>query len=227
VPLIEELTLTYKIGKLAYDSFTTIRAATGAWWKKADFRITSSLTTMEFELEGREQVCYCVQDRSILFLRDKTPPPPFQYGTAGTDHFDELIINENRTRFVVDVQFGGVKHVRPEEPVAYNKGDIIRAVLIARSINGFTKANEYLDSVVSEWIDRATLVIIFPKGDKPVDIEVLGQAPNTAVWVPEKRQSYEIRTTTKQRQTLVRESLNPKFGMKHKIKWTWQSASKP
>lgn len=94
-------------------------------------------------------------------------------------------------------------------------------MLAARSVNGFSKAQEYLESDVSEWIDRATLVIIFPKDKKPSDVEVLGQEPNTSVWVAEKRQSYELRTTTKKRQTLVREAVNPKFGMKHKIKWTW------
>jgi hypothetical protein len=217
---IEEVTLIYKIGKLAYDSFTTVRTATGAWWKKADFRIVSSLTTMEFEQEGGNQVCYCVQDRTILFRRDRTPLPAFKYGTVGTDHFDELIINDNHAKLKVENSMGG-KLVRPEDPVAYNKGEVVRAVLAARSINGFPNAQEYLDSDVSEWIDRATLVIVFPKNKKPTDVEVLGQEPNTAVWVPEKRLSYEIRTTTRQRQTLVRESVNPKYGMKHKIKWTW------
>jgi hypothetical protein len=217
---IEEITLAYKFGKLTYDSFTAIRTAAGAWLKKADFRIMSSLTTMEFEQEGNDQVCYYVQDRTILFRRDRTQLPPFKYGTAGTDHFDELIINEHHAKMKVEMQLGG-KLIFPDDTVAYNKGVVVRAVLAARSVNGFPNAQEYLDSDVGEWIDKATLVIIFPRDKKPKDVEVLGQEPNTSVWVAEKRQSYELRTTTKQRTTLVREAINPKFGMKHKIKWTW------
>jgi hypothetical protein len=124
--MVEEITLVYKIGKLTYDSFTAIRTATGAWWKKADFRIVSSLTTMEFEQEGSDQICYCVQDRMILFRRDRTPLPPFQYGTAGTDLFDELIINENHVKFRVEEKFGGVKSIGPEDLVAYSKGEVVR-----------------------------------------------------------------------------------------------------
>ncbi len=219
--VIEQITLYYKIGKLAYDSFTSLRTATGAWWEKADFRIASSLTTMEFEQEGQDQVCYCVQDRTIVFLRDRTLLPPFNYGTAGKDIFDELIIDDNHVNFRVEEKFGGVKSVSPESAIGYSKGDVVRAVLVARSINGFINANEYLESDVSEWIDKATLVIIFPKGKKPANLQVLGQKPNTSVWVPEKRQSYEMRTTTKLRPTLVRESVNPRFGSKHKVQWTW------
>lgn len=221
MPGIEEITLYYKIAKLAYDTFTTIRGATGAWWNKADFRIVSSLTTMEFEQEGPDQVCHCVQDRTILFMRDKTLLPAFRYGTAGTDFIDGLIVNDSHVKLKEERLMGGLRSVTPDDPVGYSKGDIVRAVLIARSINGFAQREEYLDSDVSEWIDKATLVMIFPKNKKPSDVQVLGKAPNTSVWVPEKRQSYEIRTTTKERPALVRESLNPKFGVKHKVKWTW------
>jgi hypothetical protein len=221
--MIEQISVGFKILELGLESGKIIRNASRGWISKAPYRIVSSLTTIEFIWARDVQTSYYVQDRTIYFRRE-APLPPFLYGTEGTDTIDRLIVDSISLPFRQAPQkparLGTL--VRPDAEILYPPGSFVRSVLLAHSINGYPSTDESTESEVSEWVDKTSLVIIFPPEKEPRNVQVLSEVlgkPGTLK--PEKKKAYETRLTTQGRSAIVRECTNPPLGTRHKIAWSW------
>lgn len=219
LPVIESVSLGYKILSLGWEIGKAIRNAVGAqWMNQSGYRLVSSLTTLEFTQNGDSQVADYVQDRLLEFKRRDRRLPPFVYGSEGVDVIDGLIVDGNPQQWI-----HSERTVRPLQELLFNKGDQTRAVLLAHSTNGFPSRQESFVVNSGYWTDSITLVIIFPPSRKPEHMEMLYRGPkdDADTWRPAKSEKYEVRRTTSGRLAFAWDGRNLRSGNVYKIIWDW------
>lgn len=222
----DEITLGYKIasGLLEVGRFIANHWSAG----DNDFRLISTLTTMEFTQEGADQVAYFVQDRTVKILKDRILLPHFRFGTDGEDRFEEISISlpgnaPSHHQPKVKNRDGRVKSVGIEEETIFDRNTVFRCVLTAKSINGFTNPEgEAFTYTVSDLTDAATVFIIFPKHRLPTELDVrMAKTTSGAGWMPLRREKNELRQFTGGRKAFMLEAKSPPLNYKYKIKWKW------
>src|SRR5712691_8060172 len=119
MPVIESISLGYKIASFGLELGKAIRNASMASLKGAPYRLISTLTTLEFLEDG--MTSDFVQDRTLAIMRDNTPIPPFLYITSGNDVIDGLIIDDNSHTFR-EYRDGDARFVAPQADILYEKG---------------------------------------------------------------------------------------------------------
>ncbi|HEV2386073.1 MAG TPA: hypothetical protein VGS20_02350 [Candidatus Acidoferrales bacterium] len=219
---IETLSLGYKFGRLVWDIWKGLSNSAKALWKRAPYRFVSSLTTLEFVYEGGTQIAYYVQDRTVLFRKPDTALPPFLFETSGKDSVEKLIV-EGDERDYSKEQWERNHYVEPVDRLVYEKGQSVRAVLLARSVNGFCNSREDFSVDVRYWMDAMTFVIVFPPQKMPRNLVLVYQERDDQpdVWRDSRWEKYDVRHTTRERLAFYWEEKNPALGRRYKILWDW------
>jgi hypothetical protein len=223
VPLIESVSLTAECIKWSFELYKIVRSSIAQSFSKDGFRTLSSLTTLEFNYEGDQQVAHYVQDRRIVFTK-RGILPPFLYGTDGKDSIDGLLINNMAEPFVSTAKAANdPARIVPENPKEYPKKYQLTTALLARSINGFTKPTETHSMQIVRWVGKSSVAIIFPDDKKPVSFGVFYRDHKDESWI-RKHPGYEacfLRKTTRDRWALLWELNNIKPNRTYTLEWTW------
>jgi hypothetical protein len=217
----EEASFVLKVLSLSFEFGRVTTNALKGKLSGAEFRIVSSLNTLEFEPGGR--VCHVVLDRTVKILKKSVLLPSFTYGTAGTDEIQELIINGTSHKHRIIDQDGTIKYVTTERDLQYGKGARIRCVLRAKSTDGYNDHEEYYRLIVKDLTDSCTSFIIFPPDRLPEEITALYRKKKDRAgrWREVGREVHELRHFTGGRRAYILEAKNPPFGHEFKIKWKW------
>ena len=224
---------TFKVGfevaNLSWEAFKAARNFIQALGKHPGHKALSSLTTLEFTLEGNKQIAHYVQDRTFVFTQNNQACPPFLHWTQGTHSIDEVNIDGIKKRYKVKEVPAGAKYILVDDDKVYSAGDRCRAVLIARSINGFNGEHEGFDIRMSEWYEALTFAIVFPPERIPKGPpELLYQSRKESEkgvaghWKPARRESHDFRRTTRERMMFVWETRHPRLGDSYSVRWTWE-----
>ena len=220
----EEITIGYKIASLIFEVGRASTNTLKSRFAKSSYRVISSLTTLEFSFEGNDQVTSWVQDRTVKITRDETHFPPFTFGTDGQDSIEAVLINGSPVPHELiekDPQRGMI--VGPRERYIYNKNDILRCTMQAKSVNGFTKSSERFEMTVTKQMDSATVFLIFPSERLPKTLRALYHkgTDSSVDWRDVKREKNELRQFTGGRKAFILEALNPPIGHEYRIAWDW------
>lgn len=223
----EEISLAYKIAGLALEIGRSASNQIKTWRNDSQYRILSSLTTMEFVVEGGDVMAHFVQDRIVKITRDDVRMPPFNFGTDGKDVIDHLTVTTGTTIVAhkprILEQDGSYKVVGTEDDVVYDRNAVLRCVLTATSLNGFPKMQEDYWASVEGLVDTSTIFIIFPsqKPARDVNVRMRNIKDSPGTWRTVSREKNEMRQFTRDRQAFILEMKNPPIGHKYKISWSW------
>jgi len=225
MPAVETVGAVVETLNLTLELFKVIRAGIFQPWSKDNFKILSSLTTLEFKYEDGKQIAHFVQDRRVLFTKKGGQLPPFNYATDGEDAIEELLIDDMPQPFKITESDGNPANILPSNPLTYEKNDLKNMTLIARSVDGFTKEQETYRLRVVRWIGRSQIAVIFPKDKKPVGYDAYYEQKqgSSVVMRHLKYKTWSLRKTTFDKWVLYLELNNISVEKTYVLEWTWPS----
>lgn len=222
MPAVGAIGVIAEVVSVIIDLGKVIWAGAALTFSKEPFRTVSSLTTIEFTYENGQQVANFVQDRQVAFVREGTLPP-FIFATDGTEHIDQLLIDDASKPFEIKQETGHPDRIILTDPRTYKRNDQVSMALVARSTNGFTKPQESFSLEVIRWVGRSRTAIIFPDNKKPTSFGAFYRnkedKPETKRHAG--REACSLKRTTCSRWVLLWERTNALPGRTYTLEWEW------
>jgi len=224
----EEIGLAYKVLSLTFEIGRSGTNRFKEWRNNSKHRLISSLTTMEFIEKDNSIIAHYVQDRILKITGDDVRIPPFTFGTVGEDTPGEItvITAAGRTHHYKPRRLednGLEKTFGIDAERLYTRGEIVRCIFPATSMNGFPLSEEDFTVTVNDTAETSNTLIIFAAEKPPLEIEVTFRKMRDASreWRQVTREKNELRQFPGGRSAFILEAHNPPIGHEYKIAWKW------